>query len=199
MIHRHILSSLHAYLAHYLDPANEAAALDLVDGTSVNGAQLNKILARVRGKINLRTYAQAGNATPPLIVAQLQNRRAVHRPLGHTFNGGASSISKQDAQVEVLCTNNEECEILSAITAASLEAARADFVANGYLFYEVEGLDEPTPQELLASEELGIYSRKISVSAMVQESFAPVIPPSSLGNLSLGLAPDGRVTAKTSV
>mgnify|MGYP001560315446 CR=1 FL=1 len=194
MIHRHILTALHEYLGFYLDLANEQVAIEALKLTAQNPQTLQKTLFLLReNPPSLRIHAQGGSGGLPLIVSKLLSRRVTQRPLGHTVNEIESSISKQDGQLEVFARTSEETEVLTDLVVKCLYQSRQDFLLNGYLSYTVEGLEEITPQEELASEELGVFLRRISVSAMVQEEITRVIPEPTLGTLTIGLIPQGRV------
>lgn len=194
MIHRHILTALHEYLSFYLDPANEQATIDALKLSTQNEATTRRTLELLReSPPALRVFAQAGSSGVPLIVSKLLSRRVTDRPLGHSVGEIESSISKQDAQVEIFARTAEETELLADLVVKCLYQSRRDFLLNGYLSYMVEGLEEVSPQEELASEELGIFLRRVSLSAMVQEEITRVIPEPFLGTLSLGLIPSGRV------
>lgn len=199
MIHRHVLSALHSALTHYLDVANEADAIAALDATSYGVDALRRTLGKLRDKPpSLRVHAQAGSAQPPLVVAQQLSRRVTDRPLGHHANGEETAISKQDARIEVIAATDEEVEVLADLVARGLQQSRRDFVLNGYLYFTVEGLEELAPHEQLTAEELGLYVRRLSVSAMIQEDAARLFPQAPLGPLTIGLHPEGRVRGVSS-
>lgn len=194
MIHRHLLTALHSALSHYLDIANEAEAIAALDATAYGEASLKRTLAKLRETPpSLRVHAQAGTAQPPLVVAQQLSRRVTDRPLGHNASGEETAISKQDARLEIFAKTDEEAEILADLVARGLQQSRSDFLSNGYLYFTVEGLEELAPHEQLTAEELGVYVRRLSVSAMIQEDAARLFPVAPLGPLTIGLAPEGRV------
>lgn len=196
MIHRHLLTALHSALNYYLDAANEAEAIAALDATSYGVDSLRRTLSKLRATPpSLRVHAQAGTAQPPLVVAQQLSRRVTDRPLGHNASGEETAISKQDARLEVFAKTDEEAELLADLVARGLQQSRDDFLKNGYLYFTVEGLEELAPHEQLAAEELGLYVRRLSVSAMIQEDAARLFPPVPLGTLTFGLSPAGRVRA----
>ena len=88
----------------------------------------------------------------------------------------------------------DEAEILATTVLRSLQQARGDFLANGYIYFSIESIDELNPQEQLAAEELGVFVRRLSISAQIQEDVARLFEDPTLGTLSLGLAPSGKVT-----
>jgi len=194
MIHRHLLTALHSALSHYLDVANEAEAIASLDDTSYGEESLRRTLAKLRtSPPALRVHAQAGTAMPPLVVSQQLSRRVTNRPLGHNALGEETTISRQDARLEVFAKTDEETEVLANLVARGLQQSRSDFLLNGYLYFTVEGLDEIAPHEQLAAEELGLYVRRLSISAMIQEDAARLFADAPLGPLTIGLAPNGRV------
>lgn len=194
MIHRHILTALHSALSQYLDPTKEADAIAVLDSTAYGVDSLRRTLAKLReSPPSLRVHAQAGTAQPPLIVVQQLSRRVTDRPLGHSAGGEDSAISKQDARLEVFAKTDEETELLADLVSRGLQQSRSDFIQNGYLYFTVEGLEDLAPHEQLAAEELGLYVRRLSVSAMIQEDAARLFPAPTLGTLTIGLKPQGRV------
>ena len=198
MIHRHLLTALHSALSHYLDLANEAEAIAALDATAYGEESTKRTLSKLRtSPPSLRVHAQAGAALPPLVVSQQLSRRVTDRPLGHNASGEETAISKQDARLEVFAKTEEEAELLTDLVARGLQQSRSDFLKNGYLYFTVEGLEELAPHEQLAAEELGLYVRRVSISAMVQEDAARLFPAVPLGPLTIGLNPLGRVRAVT--
>ena len=194
MIHRHILTAVHEFLSFYLAPANEQATLEALKLASQNETTTQRTLQLLRADPpNLRVHSQVGQGSLPMVVSQLLGRRVNQRPLGHSVNEVESSISKQDARLEVFARTAEEAEVLTDLVVKCLYQSRRDFLLNGYLFFEVEGLEELSPQEELASEELGVYLRRISISAMVQEEITRAIPSPTLGTLTIGLKPEGKI------
>lgn len=189
MMHRHLLTALHATLSIYLDPAHEDDTLSILDAVSIGDATTRRTLAKLRDPApNLRTHAQAGTAQPPLIVTQQLSRRVQFRPLGGTSQGEESTISRQEARVEIIARTSEEVEILANLVSMGLQQSREDFVQNGYLFFSVDGLDELAPHEQLAAEELGLFIRRLSVSAMIQEGATRLVSSADLGPLTIDLA-----------
>ena len=194
MIHRHLLTALHAALNTYLDLANENTTLTALDAISIDVDSTRRTLAQLRASPpQLQVHAKAGTFQPPLITAQQLSRNVTNRPLGHTSLGEESVISRQQARVEVIARTDEEVELLADLVMRSLQQARHDFIKNGYLYYQIEGLDELAPVEQLAAEELGIFIRRLTVSAMIQEDVARIYSAPTLGTLTLGLSPTGRV------
>ena len=194
MIHKHLLTALHAGLTFYLQAANEAVTIGALDSISVDVDELRAKLAKIRAKPpSLRVYAKAGTATPPLIVTQQTSRRVQNRPLGHSVNGVESTISRQEAKIELIAKTSEECEVLADLVRAAISQARVDFLNNGYLHLELNGLEELGPHEQLTAEELGVFVRRLTLSALIQEDVARILSSSDLGPLTLGLSPDGRV------
>jgi len=90
----------------------------------------------------------------------------------------------------------ETAEVLSQIVITALHALRKDFIANGYLTFQFENIAELAPQELLAAEELGVFVRRMNLTAMMHDSAGVDLftPDQIVGTLSLGLSPQGRVT-----
>lgn len=194
MIHKHLLSTLHARLSFFLLAANEDKAIEALDNIAISQDKIKATLSKIRAHPpELREHAKAGSATPPLIVTQQLSRRVQERPLGHSVNGVESAISRQEARVELIAKTSEECEVLADLVRASLVSSREDFLKNGYLYFELGGLEELGPHEQLTAEELGVFVRRLSVNAMIQEDVARQIAPPVLGPLTLGLSPNGRV------
>ena len=194
MIHRHLLTLLHQSLGVYLDLANEEKAISVLDSTSIGEDSLKRTLAILRDTPpRLQVHGDAGSTNLPLVVSQQLSRRITQRPLGHTSSGEESVISQQSAKIEVFAKTNEEVEILTDLVSRSLQQGRVDFIRNGYLYFSIEGLDELSPHEQLTAEELGVFVRRISVSAMLQEDVARLYSEPTLGTLTIGLVPHGRI------
>lgn len=194
MIHRHLLTALHASLSFYLDPANENTTVEALDSIAFGLEDLRATLAKIRTHPPaLRVHAKAGTATPPLIVTQQLSRRVQERPLGHCAGGVESVISRQEARIELISRTEEECEVLADLVRAAVAQSRPDFIKNGYLYFEIGGLEELGPHEQLTAEELGVFVRRLNVSALIQEDVATILTESSRGPLTLALSPQGRV------
>ena len=194
MMHHHILTSLKGSLNYYLTTANKNNWLALFDNTAHNDTLLSQVYTELQNnKPQLRPYAQAGTAELPVIVAQLMSRTVTDRQLGHSANGLESLISRQTVKIEIMCKGADEAEVLAVTVLRALQQARGDFLANGYLYFSVESIEELAPQEQLVAEELGVFVRRIQVSSQIQEEVARVFEDATLGTLSLGLAPSGRV------
>jgi len=90
----------------------------------------------------------------------------------------------------------EATEVLGQLIITALHALRKDFVSNGYLTFQFENVAELAPQEMLAAEELGVFVRRLTLSAMMHDSAGINLfsPDEIIGTLSLGLSPRGRVT-----
>jgi hypothetical protein len=195
MIHRHLLTVLHSSLSYYLDAQNEQKVISLLDSTSIGVETLKKTLQKLRADPpSLQVHAEAGTAKLPLVVAQMQSRRVTERPLGHVFRGEESVISKQDARIEICTRTEEETELLSDLCFRGLHQSRSDFLRNGYLFFSLEGQDELSAQEQMTAEDLGLFIRRLSVSAMIQEDTSAIAITPTLGTLTIGLIPNGRVS-----
>jgi hypothetical protein len=68
---------------------------------------------------------------------------------------------------------------------------RQDFLKNNYSYYEVEGFDPLSPQEALASEELGVFVRRLDLKGQSLDASIAVSNNPTLGTLTLGLVADG--------
>ena len=197
MIHHHLTTALRTSLSYYLDQANQQALLDHLYNTAHDDATLIKILQELREKApKVIPHATAGAQALPLVVCQQMSRNVVHRPLGGSALGVEQTISTQSAQIEVMTTGAESAEVLSQIVITALHALRKDFISNGYLTFQFENIAELAPQELLAAEELGVFVRRLNISAMMHDSAGVDLfsPDLIVGTLSLGLSPQGRVT-----
>lgn len=197
MIHHHLTTALRTSLTYYLDQANQQALLDHLYNTAHDDATLIKILQELREKApKVIPHATAGAQALPLVVCQQMSRNVVHRPLGGSALGVEQTISTQSAQIEVMTTGAESAEVLSQIVITALHALRKDFISNGYLTFQFENIAELAPQELLAAEELGVFVRRLNISAMMHDSAGVDLftPDLIVGTLSLGLSPQGRVT-----
>jgi len=195
MMHHHILTSLKGALGYYLTEANKQKWLELFDNIAHDDTLLSAVYLELQNKPpQLRPYAQAGTADLPLVVSQLLSRTVTDRPLGHSANGKESLISRQQVKVEIMAKGADEAEILATTVLRSLQQARGDFLANGYIYFSIESIDELNPQEQLVAEELGVFVRRLSISAQIQEDVARLFEDPTLGTLSLGLAPSGKVT-----
>jgi hypothetical protein len=158
---------------------------------------LIKILAELREKSpKVIPHATAGAQSLPLVVCQQMSRNVIHRPLGGSALGVEQTISNQTAQVELMTAGAEATEVLGQLIITALHALRKDFLSNGYLTFMFENIAELAPQELLAAEELGVFVRRLTISAMMHDSAGVNLfsPDEVIGTLSLGLSPQGRVT-----
>ena len=197
MIHHHLTTALRTSLTYYLDQANQQALLDHLYNTAHDDATLIKILQELREKApKVIPHATAGAQALPLVVCQQMSRNVVHRPLGGSALGVEQTISTQSARIEVMTAGAETAEVLSQIVITALHALRKDFIANGYLTFQFENIAELAPQELLAAEELGVFVRRMNLTAMMHDSAGVDLftPDQIVGTLSLGLSPQGRVT-----
>jgi hypothetical protein len=197
MIHHHLTTALRAALNYYLDAANQAQTLEHLYNTAHDDATLIKILAELREKTpKVIPHATAGAQSLPLVVCQQMSRNVIHRPLGGSALGVEQTISNQTAQIELMTAGAEATEVLGQLIITALHALRKDFIANGYLTFQFENIAELAPQELLAAEELGVFVRRLTISAMMHDSAGVNLfsPDEVIGTLSLGLSPQGRVT-----
>lgn len=197
MIHHHLTTALRTALTHYLDQANQQALLDHLYNTAHDDATLIKIIEELREKApTIIPHATAGTQALPIVVCQQMSRTVLHRPLGGSFSEVEQTISNQSAQIEVMTAGAEATEVLGQIVVTALHALRKDFIANGYLTFQFESIAELAPQELLAAEELGVFVRRINLTAMMHDSAGVNIftPDQIIGTLTLGLSPQGRVT-----
>ena len=195
MMHHHILTSLKGSLGYYLTTANKNKWLALFDNTAHNDSLLSQVYTELQNnKPRLMPHAQAGTASLPLVVAQLMSRTVTDRPLGHSAGGVESLISRQSVKIEIMCKGSDEAEILAVTVLRALQQARGDFLQNGYLYFSVDSIEELAPQEQLVAEELGVFVRRIEVSSQVQEEVARLFEDTTLGTLTLGLEPSGRVS-----
>jgi len=197
MIHHHLTTALRTSLTYYLDQANQQDLLDHLYNTAHNDATLIKIIEELREKApKVIPHATAGAQALPLVVCQQMSRNVIHRPLGGSALGVEQTISNQSAQIEVMTAGAESAEVLSQIVITALHALRKDFIANGYLTFQFENIAELAPQELLAAEELGVFVRRLNITAMMHDSAGVNLfsPDQIVGTLSLGLSPQGRVT-----
>jgi hypothetical protein len=197
MIHHHLTTALRAALNYYLDAANQAQTLEHLYNTAHDDATLIKILAELREKSpKVIPHATAGAQSLPLVVCQQMSRNVIHRPLGGSALGVEQTISNQTAQIELMTAGAEATEVLGQLIITALHALRKDFISNGYLTFQFENVAELAPQEMLAAEELGVFVRRLTLSAMIHDSAGINLfsPDEIIGTLSLGLSPRGRVT-----
>lgn len=197
MIHHHLTTALRAALNYYLDIANQAQTLEHLYNTAHDDATLIKILAELREKSpKVIPHATAGAQSLPLVVCQQMSRNVIHRPLGGSALGVEQTISNQTAQIELMTAGAEATEVLGQLIITALHALRKDFISNGYLTFQFENVAELAPQEMLAAEELGVFVRRLTISAMMHDSAGVNLfsPDEVIGTLSLGLSPQGRVT-----
>lgn len=197
MIHHHLTTALRAALNYYLDAANQAQTLEHLYNPAHDDATLIKILAELREKTpKVIPHATAGAQSLPLVVCQQMSRNVIHRPLGGSALGVEQTISNQTAQIELMTAGAEATEVLGQLIITALHALRKDFISNGYLTFQFENIAELAPQELLAAEELGVFVRRLTISAMMHDSAGVNLfsPDEVIGTLSLGLSPQGRVT-----
>lgn len=197
MIHHHLTTALRAALNYYLDAANQAQTLEHLYNPAHDDATLIKILAELREKSpKVIPHATAGAQSLPLVVCQQMSRNVIHRPLGGSALGVEQTISNQTAQIELMTAGAEATEVLGQLIITALHALRKDFISNGYLTFQFENIAELAPQELLAAEELGVFVRRLTITAMMHDSAGVNLfsPDEVIGTLSLGLSPQGRVT-----
>jgi len=197
MIHHHLTTALRAALNYYLDAANQAQTLEHLYAQAHDDATLIKILAELREKTpKVIPHATAGAQSLPLVVCQQMSRNVIHRPLGGSALGVEQTISNQTAQIELMTAGAEATEVLGQLIITALHALRKDFISNGYLTFQFENVAELAPQEMLAAEELGVFVRRLTISAMMHDSAGANLfsPDEIIGTLSLGLSPQGRVT-----
>lgn len=195
MMHHHVLTSLKGSLNYYLTTANKNKWLALFDNTAHNDTLLSQVYTELQNtRPSLRPHAQANTASLPIVVVQLMSRTVTDRPLGHSANGLESLISRQSVKIEIMCKGSDEAEILAVTVLRALQQARGDFLQNGYLYFSVDSIEELAPQEQLVAEEMGVFVRRIQISSQVQEEVARLFEESSLGNLTIGLKPNGRVS-----
>jgi len=199
MIHHHALAALQPALAYYFTPANKAAWLALFTDTASSTTQLDALYSELTAtRPDLRPYAQAGLAKPPCVVAELTARRVTDRPLGGTWNGGESLISEQSATLEIMARGADEADALAHTVLKALQQARGDFLANGYIYIETGTMSELAPHETLSAEELGVYVRRLEMRGRVMEGVTRLGAwDSTLGPLTIGLTPAGRVEPLT--
>lgn len=197
MIHHHLTTALRTALSYYLDTANQAQTLERLYATAHDDTTLIKILTEIREKPpKVIPHATAGAQGLPLIVCQQRSRNVTHRPLGGTALGVEQTISNQTALIEIMAAGAEAAEVLAQLAVTALHALRADFIANGYISFQFDSIAELAPQEMLAAEELGVFVRRINISAMLHDSAGARLfsPDEVIGTLSLDLTPRGRVT-----
>jgi|DEB0MinimDraft_6_1074348.scaffolds.fasta_scaffold10004_3 hypothetical protein len=197
MIHHHLTTAIRAAVTYYLDAANQAATLEHLYNTAHDDTTLIKIIEELREQPpKVIPHATAGAQGLPLIVCQQLSRTVTHRPLGGTALGIEQTISNQTAQIEIMAAGAEATETLSQMVVTALHALRADFISNGYLTFQFDSIAELTPQEMLAAEELGVFVRRLNISAMIHDSAGRHIFTADevIGTLTLGLKPSGRVT-----
>ena len=193
MIHHHLVTAINGGLSLYLDQNNQASWLDLMSDTAHDDSFLIRVYNElIQDKPQVRPYASAGTAKLPLIVAQQLSRNVRHRALGGTANGQESIISQQEARIEIMAPEPDVCDVLSQTVYKIIQGLRKDFLVNGYISFMINSIDELAPHESLAAEELGVFVRRISISAMIQEDSATIRPDITLGTLTIGFAPSGR-------
>lgn len=197
MIHHHMTTALRTALNYYLDAANQAQALEHLYNTAHDDTTLITVLTELREKApKVIPHATAGAQGLPLVVCQQRSRNVTHRPLGGTANGIEQTISNQTALIEIMAAGAEAAEVLAQLVVTALHALRADFISNGYLTFQFDSIAELAPQEMLAAEELGVFVRRLNISAMLHDTAGARIFSADevIGTLSLGLTPQGRVT-----
>lgn len=192
MMHHHLLIALRAQFDYYLAPAHRAEWLAFFP--EMEPAYVGGILDEISADPpSLRPHASAGSATLPLIVARLQNSRVTQRPLGHSAGGEETQITEHSCQLEILAKTEELALVLAVSVLKMAHNLRVDFLKNNYSYYEVQGFDPLSPQEALASEELGVFVRRLDLKGQSLDASIAVASDPTLGTLTLGLIPDGRV------
>jgi hypothetical protein len=196
MIHHHLTTALRVAVNYYLDADNQASTIAQLYAPAHDESALIQIIEELRNAPpKVIPHATAGAQKLPLIVAQQLSRAVIHRPLGGHSGGLEQSISRQTAMIEIMAAGVEVTETLSQMVVLALHALRSDFLRNGYLSFQFEDVAELAPQEQLAAEELGVFVRRVNISAMLHDTASrhSFSTDEIIGTLTLNLSPLGRV------
>ena len=194
MMHHHVKAAISAGISFYITDLVKFKGLFPL----IPSATLEALHAEiVASPPEVRPFAEAGTAHLPVVVVQLQDRTVLNRPLGgQSSHGVESMISKQTVQIEVMGKGSDLVHVLADLTLRVIQTARSDFLSGGYITFQIESSQGLDPHEQLAAEEMGVFLRRFSISAMVQEdSLRAGNWDVSLGTLSMGLVSEGgRIT-----
>lgn len=132
---------------------------------------------------SVRSRHAQGTAQAPLITVIPQAESVTQELLGdfsgrHTETGETvdTYMIQESAELAVFARTPDMARVYHVLTRASIAMARRAMHRAGYHVYQYGGSEPLTPEEELASEELGIYVRRLRVTGQYQVQIP--IPPS---------------------
>lgn len=124
---------------------------------------------------SVRSRHAQGSAQAPLITVIPQAESVTQELLGdfsgrHTETGEAvdTYMIQEGAELAVFARTPDMARVYHVLTRASIAMARRAMHRAGYHVYQYGGSDPLSPEEELASEELGIYVRRLRVTGQYQ-------------------------------
>lgn len=120
-----------------------------------------------------RTQNSQGTAQAPLITVIPQTENVIQQVLG-SFGGRVqgetrdSYLVQEGVEVVLFAKSPDMARVYHVVARASHAIARRPLLRAGYMSVEYTGAQPLSPEEEIAAEELGIYVRRISVSAQYQ-------------------------------
>jgi hypothetical protein len=124
---------------------------------------------------SVRSRHAQGSAQAPLITVIPQAESVTQELLGdfggrHADTGEAldTYMIQESAELAVFARTPDMARVYHVLTRASIAMARRAMNRAGYHVYSYGGSDPLSPEEELASEELGIYVRRLRVTGQYQ-------------------------------
>jgi len=124
---------------------------------------------------SVRSRHAQGSAQAPLITVIPQAESVTQELLGdfggrHADTGEAldTYMIQESAELAVFARTPDMARVYHVLTRASIAMARRAMNRAGYHVYQYGGSDPLSPEEELASEELGIYVRRLRVTGQYQ-------------------------------
>jgi hypothetical protein len=124
---------------------------------------------------SVRSRHAQGSAQAPLITVIPQAESVTQELLGdfggrHADTGEAldTYMIQESAELAVFARTPDMARVYHVLTRASIAMARRAMHRAGYHVYQYGGSDPLSPEEELASEELGIYVRRLRVTGQYQ-------------------------------
>lgn len=114
-----------------------------------------------------------GTATAPLVTVIPQSETVVQQMLG-SFGGRVEGetqdayVVQEGVELVMFAKSPDMARVYHVVARASHAIARRPLLRAGYISVEYQGSEALTPEEELASEELGIYIKRISLNAQYQ-------------------------------
>lgn len=122
---------------------------------------------------SFRTRSAQGTSQAPLITIIPQTETVIQQVLG-SFGGREngetrdSYLVQEGVELVIFAKSSDMARVYHVIARASHAIARRPLLRAGYTSIEYTGAQPLTPEEEIASEELGIYVRRLSFEARYQ-------------------------------